>query len=501
MSQGPLLKMEHIRKVFPGVVALDEASLTIKEGTVHALMGENGAGKSTLMKILIGVYAKTEGTITWKGKELDTSSITNVLNSGITMIFQELNPIKTMRVCENIYMGREPYKIKRLMIDCKKIVKDTENLFEELDIKDIDPNAIVGTLTVAKMQMIEIAKAISYNAKLIIMDEPTSAISEKECQHLFRLVNMLKKKGIAFIFITHKMDEVFQISDEITIMRDGTYVGTYEAKNITHEELVKLMVGREITEMFPKEEAEIGNVKLEVDGMCVNGVLDNVSFKVRRGEILGFAGLVGAGRTEVMEALFGIRNMDQGMIKIDGKEVKIHSPKDALKNSIAFLTEDRRDTGCFLPLEVSDNIMVCAYPQITNKFRKISVVKEKDVCKEQIKKYAVKTPSSKQLIGNLSGGNQQKVLIARWLLTEPDIIILDEPTRGIDVGSKSEIHKMIGLLVKSGAAVIMISSELPEVMGMSDRIMVMHEGKITGEISREEANQEIIMKYASGIAG
>ena len=316
MSTGPVLQMEHIRKVFPGVVALDDVSLTIKEGTVHALMGENGAGKSTLMKILTGVYAKTEGTIKWQGQDLDTSSITHVLHSGITMIFQELNPIKTMKVCENIYVGREPYKIKGLLLDRRKIVEDTRALFADLDITDIDPSGEVGNLTVAKMQMIEIAKAISYDAKLIIMDEPTSAISEKECQHLFRMVNNLKKRGIAFIFITHKMDEVFQISDEITIMRDGTYVGTYDAEKITHDELVKLMVGREITEMFPKEEAEITDVKLEVFGLNVDGVLKDIHFKVHKGEILGFAGLMGAGRTEVMETLFGIRRASSGTVKI-----------------------------------------------------------------------------------------------------------------------------------------------------------------------------------------
>lgn len=499
MSQVPLLQMEHIRKVFPGVVALDDVSLTIREGTVHALMGENGAGKSTLMKILTGIYTKTSGDIKWQGQELNTSSITHVLQSGITMIFQELNPIRTMRVCENIYVGREPYKIKGLMIDWKKIVSDTRTLFEELDITDIDPNEKVGNLTVAKMQMVEIAKAISYQSKLIIMDEPTSAISEKECQHLFRLVNNFKKRGIAFIFITHKMDEVFQISDEITIMRDGSYVGTYDALKITQEELVKLMVGREITDMFPKEDADITDVKLEVANMTVEGVLKDVSFQVRRGEILGFAGLVGAGRTEVMETLFGVRSMSAGKILIDGKEVRMHSPKDALKHKIAFLTEDRRTSGCFLPLTVRDNIMVCNYKNVESGLRKISIAKEKQLCNEQIKKYAVKTPGQAQVIGNLSGGNQQKVLIARWLLTEPEIIILDEPTRGIDVGSKSEIHKMITKLAQQGAAVIMISSELPEVLGMSDRIMVMCEGKITGEVSREDATQEIIMRYASGI--
>ena len=499
MNSVPLLQMEHIRKVFPGVVALDDVSLTIKEGTVHALMGENGAGKSTLMKILTGVYQRTEGTIKWQGQDLDTSSITHVLHSGITMIFQELNPIKTMKVCENIYVGREPYKIKGLLLDRRKIVEDTRALFSDLDIADIDPNEEMGNLTVAKMQMVEIAKAISYNAKLIIMDEPTSAISEKECRHLFSMVNQLKSRGIAFIFITHKMDEVFQISDEITIMRDGTYVGTYDAEKITHDELVKLMVGREITDMFPKEEAEITDVKLEVSGLNVDGVLKDISFKVHKGEILGFAGLMGAGRTEVMEALFGIRRASSGTVKIDGKEVRIHSPKDAIKHKIAFLTEDRRTTGCFLPLSVRDNIMVCSYNQISNKMKKISVGKEKKVCSRQIEKYAIKTPGPEQVIGNLSGGNQQKVLISRWLLTNPEIIILDEPTRGIDVGSKSEIHKMISRLAQQGVAVVMISSELPEILGMSDRIMVMYEGRITGEVSREEASQELIMRYASDL--
>jgi len=499
MSDTPLLQIEHIRKVFPGVVALDDVSLTIKAGTVHALMGENGAGKSTLMKILSGIYTKTEGSIKWQGAELDTRSVTNVLHAGITMIFQELNPISTMKVCENIFVGREPYKIKGIMIDHKKIIEDTRLLFKELEITDINPNALVGSLSTAKMQMIEIAKAISYNSKLIIMDEPTSSITDKECQHLFKIVKKLKKKGIAFIFITHKIDEVFQISDEITIMRDGNYIGTYGTKDISQAELVRLMVGREITNLFPKEEAVIGNVKLEVSGLSVEGLLHDISFKVHKGEILGFAGLIGAGRTEVMETLFGIRKMDSGVVKVDGEAVNIKSPKEAMKYKIAFLTEDRRGSGCFLPLSVGDNIMVCNYDQVINSFKKINTVKEKKLCEEQIEKYAVKTQNTTQIIGNLSGGNQQKVLISRWLMTEPDIIILDEPTRGIDVGSKSEIHKMISRLVGRGVAVIMISSELPEVIGMSDRIIVMYEGRITGEVMRSEATQEKIMRYASGI--
>lgn len=499
MSNTPLLQMEHIRKVFPGVLALNDVSLTVHAGTVHALMGENGAGKSTLMKILTGVYTKTEGTIRWQGKELNTSSIQDVLNAGITMIFQELNPIRTMKVCENIYVGREPYKIKNLMVDHKKMYEDAKKLFEELEINDIDPGAICGTLSTAKLQMIEIAKAISHNAKLIIMDEPTSSITEKECRHLFKLVNQLKQKGIAFIFISHKMDEIYQISDEITIMRDGCYIGTYPAAELQQDELVRLMVGREITNMFPKEDVEIGDVKLKVTEMNVPGLLKDISFEVHKGEILGFAGLMGAGRTETMETVFGLRKMASGKIEIDGKEVKISQPKDAMKHKIAFLTEDRRGSGCFLPLSVTDNIMVCNYDQAMHAFKKISISKEKKLVLEGIKKHAVKTPSPAQIIGNLSGGNQQKVLIARWLMSNPDIIILDEPTRGIDVGSKAEIHRMISRLAKQGVAVIMISSELPEVMGMSDRIMVMYEGKITGEINRPDFSQEAIMRYASGI--
>ena len=499
MSNKVLLEMEHIRKVFPGVVALDDVSLTVKEGTVHALMGENGAGKSTLMKILTGVYTKTEGNIKWQGKELNTSSIQEVLNAGITMIFQELNPIRTMKVCENIYVGREPYKIKGLMVDHKKMYDDAKKLFEEIEIDDIDPGAVCGTLSTAKLQMVEIAKAISYNARLIIMDEPTSSITEKECQHLFRLVRQLKARGIAFIFISHKMDEIYQIADEITVMRDGGYVGTYAAADLAQDELVRLMVGREITNMFPKEEAEIGDVKMKITGMNVPGLLKDINFEVHKGEILGFAGLMGAGRTETMETLFGLRKMSSGKIEIDGKEVKIGQPKDAMKYKIAFLTEDRRGSGCFLPLSVTDNMMVCNYDQAMSALKKISIAKEKKLVDTGIQQYGIKTPSPAQIVGNLSGGNQQKVLIARWLMSKPDIIILDEPTRGIDVGSKSEIHKMISDLACQGVAVIMISSELPEVMGMSDRIMVMYEGAITGELSRADFTQEAIMRYASGI--
>lgn len=498
MNDTPLLQMEHIRKEFPGVVALDDVSLTVKAGTVHALMGENGAGKSTLMKILIGEYKRTSGTILWEGAELDTSSITSVLKSGISMIFQELNPIRMMKVCEDVFVGREPYKYKHLHIDYKKLTEDTQKLFDDLEIKGIDPNVKMGTLSTAQMQMVEIAKAISYNAKLIIMDEPTSSITENECEHLFRLVRRLKKQGIAFIFITHKVDEVYEISDEITILRDGTYVGTYLTSELNENDLVHKMVGRRITNIFPKEDVPIGDVKLKVSHMTVPGVIEDISFDVRKGEILGFSGLVGAGRSETMETLFGLRRMTEGTVEIDGKKVTINSPKEAIRHGMAFLTEDRRTTGCFLPLDVKNNIMICAYDQVIRNGA-INPRLEEKLCEEQIEKYAIKTPGLTQKMMNLSGGNQQKVLIARWLLPDPDIIILDEPTRGIDVGSKSEIHKMIVDLARRGKSIIMISSEMPEVLGMSDRVVVMYEGHITGILERDELDQDIVMRYASGL--
>ena len=500
MAQTELLKMEHIGKVFPGVIALDDVSFTVKTGSVHALMGENGAGKSTLMKILIGLYAPTTGSIVFDGKPLDTSSIQKVLHQGICMIYQELNPIWNMSVAENIYVGREPYKYGgKVVIDYKKMYQDTYNLFKEIGIDGIDAYDKVGDLSVAKMQMVEIAKAVSYNAKLIIMDEPTSAITEKECQQLFRIVKQLKETGISFIFITHKMDEVYQISDELTVLRDGRYVGTWAANDLPQDELVRQMVGREITEMFPKEEAEIGDVKLSVRNMNVSGLLYDINFDLRRGEILGFAGLMGAGRTEVMETLFGLRKADSGEVYIDGELVQIHSPADAINRKIAFLTEDRRGSGCFLPLSVDNNIMAVNWPLMRNKIGKLNLKKAAQVCKDQIKKFNVKTPSGNQLIANLSGGNQQKALIARWLYSNPEIIIVDEPTRGIDVGSKAEIHRLLSHLAAQGASVIMISSELPEVLGMSDRVVVMHEGHITGILNREDATQDIVMRYATGL--
>ncbi len=490
-----VLEVENISKSFPGVQALSDVTMKVRKGSVHALMGENGAGKSTLMKIVVGMYKADTGTIKIDGKLVDFNNIGTSLKNGVSMIFQELNPIPHMTVAENIYLNREPHK--GMFVDFKKMITDTQVLFKSLGISNIAPTDMMYKLTVAKKQMVEIAKAISYNSKLIIMDEPTSAITDKEVDHLFEMVRKLKKENnVAFVFITHKMDEVFQITDEITVFRDGRYVGTDFAANSSRDKLIAWMVGREITQMFPKEEAEIGDVILSCRGLTRNGLFKDISFDLRKGEILGFAGLMGAGRTEVMEALFGYTKLDAGEVLIHGKKANITMPRDALKHRMALLTEDRKQTGCFLPLSVRDNMTVASMDD----YSKLGFLKKKAMekaCLAQKDKLAVKTPSLSQLIRNLSGGNQQKVLIARWLLTDPEILIVDEPTRGIDVGAKSEIHKLLSLMAKEGRAVIMISSELPEVMGMSDRIMVMHEGRITGEVKRSEATQTLIMQYAT----
>ena len=490
-----ILECENISKSFPGVQALQDVSMKVRKGTVHALMGENGAGKSTLMKIVVGVYTADTGTIKIDGEVAQYKNIGASIKHGVSMIFQELNPIPHMTVAENIYLNREPRK--GLFVDFKQMIKNTEELFESLGIHNINPTDQMYQLTVAKKQMVEIAKAISYNSKLIIMDEPTSAITDKEVDHLFNMVRKLKsEQNVAFIFITHKMDEVFQITDEITVFRDGRYVGTDLAANSSRDKLIAWMVGREITQMFPKEDAEIGDVVMSCRGLTRNGVFKDVSFDLRKGEILGFAGLMGAGRTEVMEALFGYTKLDAGEIYIHGKKVNITMPRDALKNRMALLTEDRKGTGCFLPLSIRDNMTVASITDYTN-FGFIRKRAMEKACLEQKEKLAVKTPNMDQLIKNLSGGNQQKVLVARWLMTNPEILIVDEPTRGIDVGAKAEIHKLLSMMAKEGRSVIMISSELPEVMGMSDRIMVMHEGKITGEVKRADADQELIMKFAT----
>lgn len=504
-DQGQAAKPDHqeflfsaqgIRKAFPGVVALDNVSIHVRPGQVHALMGENGAGKSTMMKIVAGVYIPDQGQLTFKGQPLTLKSPRDALSKGIAMIHQELNLLADMTVAENIWIGREPRGLLGL-VSHGELHERTAKLFAELAI-DIDPDIELGQLSIANRQMVEIAKAVSFNSDLLIMDEPTSAITDKEVEHLFRIIASLKAQGKSIIYITHKMDEVFQIADEISIFRDGQHIVTKPASEFNHQSLIAAMVGRELNQVFPKEEVPIGGVALKVSGLARRKDFHDINFDLRYGEILGVAGLMGSGRTEVMDALFGVDPADDGSIEFDGKPLRVKSPKDAIRAGLAFLTEDRKKTGLYLQLSVGENMQITSL----GKHSTLGFVRQNEVdvlCDEMSSKLKVKTPGLYEIIENLSGGNQQKVLIARWLLNKPKLLILDEPTRGVDVGAKAEIHKLITQLAKDGVAIIMISSELPEVMGMSDRIMVMYNGTVGGILSREEATQEKIMTLASGV--
>lgn len=486
-----ILQMLDIVKEFPGVRALKGVQLNVRPGTVHTLMGENGAGKSTLMKCLIGIQAPTSGKIIYDGKEVHFKTTLEAMNAGISMIHQELSPVPERSVCDNVWLGREPRK--GLVVDHKKMRADCIELFKKLGL-DLDPDAKMGDLTVAKMQMVEIAKAVSYDSRIVIMDEPTSSLTDAEVEHLFRIIADLKAKNVAIIYISHKMDEIFRISDDITVYRDGEYVATDRAENLNVDKVITLMVGREMTSMFPKVDCPIGETIFKVENLAAGKAVKNVSFELHRGEILGMAGLVGAGRTETAEAIFGMRHVTGGKIYKDGKELHIKSPEDAIANKIGLLTEDRRGNGIVGLLSVKENTVLAnlkayGFPLNHKKMREDT--------EEYIKKLNTKTPTMETPIQNLSGGNQQKVLVGRWLLTDPDVLIVDEPTRGIDVGAKAEIHSLITKLAGEGKAIIMISSELPEVMGMADRILVMHEGVMTGMIDRKDFSSELILKYAT----
>ncbi len=490
-----LLSAEGIRKEFPGVVALDDVEFKLKRGTVHALMGENGAGKSTLMKILAGIYTPDKGDVKLKGAEIRLKSPLDALENGIAMIHQELNLMPFMTVAENIWIRREP-KNRFGFVDHGEMKRITARLFDRLKIK-IDPEIEVRHLSVANRQMVEIAKAVSYESDVLIMDEPTSALTEREVAHLFEIIRDLREQGIGIVYITHKMNELFEIADEFSVFRDGKFIGTHASSDVTRDDIIRMMVGREITQMFPKEEVPIGDVVLSVKNLALDGVFRDVSFDVRAGEILGLAGLVGSGRSNVAETLFGVTPASSGTISIDGKTLSIDSPNTAIRNRMAFLTEDRKDTGCLLILDILENMQIAV---LQDRFVKGGFVTEKQItaaCEEMSRKLRVKTPNLQERIENLSGGNQQKVLIGRWLLTNPRILILDEPTRGIDVGAKAEIHRLVTELARNGVAVIMISSEMPEVLGMSDRIMVMHEGRVTGFLDRAEATQIKVMELAA----
>ncbi|MGL4648381.1 MAG: sugar ABC transporter ATP-binding protein [Caldilineaceae bacterium] len=495
-NSEPILRMTQISKAFPGVKALDDVHLEVRPASVHALMGENGAGKSTLMKVLIGIYRPDGGTITFEGKQVEIRDTDAALKLGISMIHQELSPVPYMMVAENIFLGREPTRFG--LIDKRKMVADTRRLLDQLEL-DISPTVLMKDLSIANTQMVEIAKAISYDARLIVMDEPTSAITEREVAHLFRLIRALTAKGVAVIYITHKMDEVFQISDEITVFRDGRHINTVRAGETDRASLIAMMVGRELTSLFPKSEAPIGEVVLAVKGLSRKGVVHDVSFELRRGEILGIAGLMGSGRTEVIEAIFGIHRLDAGEVYVRGQRVEIREPTDAIRHGLALLTEDRKVTGIMPVLPVRDNMMIASLGNFVSRGL-LNQRKLAETCQREKSRLDIKTPSMDQVIKLLSGGNQQKVLVSRWLLTAPDILILDEPTRGIDVGTKGEIHKLMTQLAAEGKAILMVSSELPEILGMSDRVLVMHEGRMTGIFDRADATQERILRAATGEA-
>ncbi|MEI5680771.1 sugar ABC transporter ATP-binding protein [Mesorhizobium sp. CCNWLW179-1] len=490
-----LLEVKDVRKAFAGTVALDDVSFRLRRGTVHALMGENGAGKSTLMKIIAGIYRPDTGEVHLKSLPIRLSNPLDALDNGIAMIHQELNLMNHMTVAENIWIRREP-RTRLGFIDHTALYKNTSTLFAQLGI-DLDPRETVGTLSVASRQMVEIAKAVSYESDVLIMDEPTSALTEREVDHLFRIIRTLKESGKGIIYITHKMNELFEIADEVSIFRDGKHIATKLASELTKDEVIRMMVGREISQMFPKVSANIGNVVLSVRNLTLAGVFEDVSFDLHSGEILGIAGLVGAGRSNIAETIFGVTPATAGTVEVDGKVVQITSPAIAMECGMAFLTEDRKESGCFLLLDIQQNMQIAALRSNYVQWGFVAQKRLSQDCDVMGQSLRVKTPDMEEKILNLSGGNQQKVLIGRWLLTKPRILILDEPTRGIDVGAKAEIHRMISTLAAEGVAVIMISSELPEILGMSDRILTVRQGRAAGMLTRSEADQVKIMELAA----
>jgi ribose transport system ATP-binding protein len=495
MNSEYALEMQHITKTFPGVVALDDVGFELRKGEVHILLGENGAGKSTLMKILSGAYQKSEGRILLDNQEIEIKNPKHAQELGISIIYQELNLVPQLSSAENIFLGREPVSNLGL-IDRKAMNQKAAQILRELGI-EIDVRRPVRELSIAQQQMVEVAKAISLKAKILIMDEPTSALTEKEIGELFAQIRHLKNAGVSIIYISHRMEELFEIGDRVTILRDGKHIGTHQIRDTTKAELIRLMVNRELTNQFPKVPAHQGEEVLKVTDLNIHGVLNNINFSLRRGEVLGIAGLLGSGRTELARAIFGVDKIDSGKIYIKGKLRQVRSPRIAINSGMGFLTEDRKTQGLVLVLSVKDNICL---PSI-GKFSKLGFVKTGDetrAAKRFITELRIKTPGVNQKVVYLSGGNQQKVVLSKWLCCQADILIFDEPTRGIDVGSKAEIYQLMNQLTAAGVAVIMISSELPEILGMSDRILVMHQGGITGEFVSGEATQEKVLHCALG---
>lgn len=491
-----LLEMIDISKSFPGVKALDNVNLKVRPHSVHALMGENGAGKSTLLKCLFGIYNKDSGSIIFQGKEVNFKSSKEALEHGVSMVHQELNLVLPRTVMDNMWLGRYPRR--GLFVDHKKMYVDTKAIFDELDI-NIDPYDKVGTLSISQMQMIEIAKAFSYNAKIVIMDEPTSSLTEREVTHLFSIIRKLKARGCGIIYISHKIEEIFQLCDEVTILRDGQWISTEQVEGLTIDQIIAMMVGRSLSQRFPDRVGEPGDVILEVKDLTSlrQPSIRNISFDLRKGEILGIAGLVGARRTDIVETLFGIRERVSGTITLHGKVIKNHSANEAINNGFALVTEERRATGIYAFLDVGFNSLISNIRNYKNKIGLLNKTRMKSDIQWVIDSMRVKTPGHQTNIGSLSGGNQQKVIIGRWLLTQPEILLLDEPTRGIDVGAKFEIYQLITELAKRGKGIIIISSEMPELLGITDRILVMSNGLMAGIVETKNTSQNEILRLAS----
>lgn len=499
-SNETLLKLVGISKSFPGVKALKDVHLEVKRGEIHALLGENGAGKSTLMKILSGAYSLDEGEIYWEGQRIHIQNPRSAQDLGIAIIYQEFNLVPQLSIAENVWIGREPMTSGPIpLIDWDTANARTADLLKRINL-DLDPKQPVQGLGVAMQQMVEIVKALSLNAKLLIMDEPTSALSDTEITQLYKIMRDLKSEGVSVIFISHHLEEVFEICDRGTVLRDGEYIATVNIADVTRDELIKLMVGRTLDQQYPKQAGVPGENALEVTGLNWRGRLKDINFHARTGEILGIAGLVGAGRTEIVKAIFGAFPVDSGTIKVFGKPVKIKSPKDAIGAGIGLLPEDRKQEGLVLLLSVGDNVSMSSLSKLLGRFGLINLNAEKNLIKDFVKKMRIVTPSTQQQVQNLSGGNQQKVVLAKWLASQSKVLIFDEPTRGIDVGAKVEVYNLMNELVRQGVAVIMVSSEMPELLGMSDRILVVHEGEIAREFTRDEFDQEKILSAAMGAA-
>lgn len=497
-NKTPLLEMQNISKSFPGVKALQNVNLKAYGGEVMALLGENGAGKSTLMKILSGVYTKDEGKVFIEGKEANVTGIKDAEALGVSIIHQELSLLPNLTIYENIFLGNEKYNGIFRKLDKKYMIEKSRELLSRIGFTT-DPSTMTSDLTVGEMQMIEIIKAVSKDSKIIIMDEPTTALTDVETEKLFEVIEKLRSEGIAVIYISHRMDEIFAICNRVTVLRDGQYVGEAMVKDVDKDSLIAMMVGRKLEEQFPYREEKKGNVVLKVENLSYKNKVKDVSFEIKAGEIVGFAGLMGSGRTETAKTIFGEYRKTSGEVYINGEKVNINSPKDAITHGIAYLSEDRKKEGLVLNMTVGTNMTLSNLKKYENTFKRIDTKEELKEIKEYIEKLSVKTPSHAQMMKNLSGGNQQKAIIAKWIMLSPNLLIVDEPTKGIDVGAKKEIYEVLNELKKEGKAIIMISSDMAEILGVSDRVIVMNEGKVTGELSRSDATQESIMKYAVGI--